>query len=58
MMKKAKIRLLTRAARNRAVVFAATCRAATVRESVPEAFFSSLLEDLGAEREVAEGDAW
>jgi hypothetical protein len=43
MMKKAKLRLLTRAARNRAVVFAGTCRAATVRESVPEAFFSSLL---------------
>ena len=43
MLKKAKKRLLTRAAQNRNYVFASSYRAATVRESVPKAFFSSLL---------------
>jgi len=36
MLKKAKNRLLTRAAQNRDCVFAAVYRAATVRESVPK----------------------
>ena len=43
MLKKAKIRLLTRAAHCRECVFAGVYRAETVRESVPNDFFSSLL---------------
>ncbi len=39
MLKKAKIRLLTRAAQNRSSVFARVYRAATVRESVPNGLF-------------------
>jgi hypothetical protein len=44
MLKKAETRLLTRAARIRKCVFAGIYRAATVRESVPVAFFSILPE--------------
>jgi len=43
MLKKAKTRLLTRAAHCRECVFAGVYRAATVRESVPNDFLSSLL---------------
>ena len=43
MLKKAKPDLLTRAAQNRDCVFASVYWAATVREPVPEAFFSILL---------------
>jgi hypothetical protein len=50
MLKKAKIRLLTRADRCREFLFARVCRAATVRESVPDDFFSSL---LGSETIIA-----
>jgi len=39
MLKKAKTRLLTRAARNRDYVFAGVYRAATVRESVANGLF-------------------
>jgi len=50
MLKKAKIRLLTRAAHCREWVFAGVYRAATVmRESVPNDFFSSLLEAPSSE---------
>ena len=45
MLKKAKIRLLTRAAHCRECVFSRVYRAATVRESVPKRLFSSLLGD-------------
>jgi hypothetical protein len=43
MLKKAKIRWLTRAAHYRDRVFAGVYRAATVREPVPNNFFRSLL---------------
>jgi len=43
MLKKAQIRLLTRAAHCRECMFAGVYRAATVRESVPNDFFRSLL---------------
>jgi hypothetical protein len=43
MLKKAKIRLLARAPHCRERVFASVYRAATVRESVPNDFFRSLL---------------
>jgi len=39
MLKKAKIRLLTRAAQNEDSLFAGAYRAATVRESVPQRLF-------------------
>jgi hypothetical protein len=42
MLKTAKIRLLTRAAHDRDRVFEGAYRAATVREPVPNDFFSSL----------------
>jgi hypothetical protein len=43
MLKKAEIRLLTRAAHCQECVFAGVYRAATVREPVPNDFSSSLL---------------
>jgi hypothetical protein len=46
MLKKAKIRLLTRVAHCGECVFAGVYRAATVRESVPNDFFSSLLRNV------------
>jgi hypothetical protein len=45
---KAEIRLPTRAAHCRECVFARVYRAATVRESVPDDFFSSPLMGSGA----------
>jgi hypothetical protein len=45
--KKAKTRLLTRAAQNGPCVFAVVYGAATARESVAEAFFRSLLGVAG-----------
>jgi hypothetical protein len=48
MLKKAKIRLPTRAAHCRECVFAGVYRAATVGESVPNDFFSSPLGELPA----------
>jgi hypothetical protein len=55
MLKKTKIRLLTRAAHCRESVFAGAYRAATVREPVPNDFFSSLLEnDADLERALSQ----
>ncbi len=48
MLKKAEIQLPTRAAHCRECVFARVYRAATVRESVPDDFFSSPLMGSGA----------
>ncbi len=45
MLKKAKIRLLTRAAQNRSSAFARVYRAATVRESVPNGLFQQPAKD-------------
>jgi hypothetical protein len=56
MLKKAEIRLHTRAAHFRECVFARVYQAATVRESVPDDFFSSLLEGRG--RKAAGSDAF
>ena len=52
MLKKAKTRLLTRAAQNRDCVFRGAYRAATVRETVPHGLFSSLLEILVVSSEI------
>jgi len=46
MLKKAKVRLLTRAAHCRRCMFASVYRAATVREPVPNDLFSSLLGEV------------